>query len=64
MKRSTTGLNVRFFNVTIATGHGGKVTPTGNAFSECRFACKCITEFGNTVMNGPLARKWITRGKD
>jgi len=33
MKRSTTGLNVRFFNVTIATGHGRAGRSTGNTFN-------------------------------
>ncbi|MGB6536147.1 MAG: tripartite tricarboxylate transporter substrate-binding protein [Xanthobacteraceae bacterium] len=36
MKRSTTGLKVRFFSVTIATAHGWTRKSTGNSASEFR----------------------------
>jgi len=36
MKRSTTGLNVRFFSVTIDTGHGRTGKVIGNILSENR----------------------------
>jgi len=36
MKRSTTGLNVRFFGVRIATGHGRFGRSTGNTFNPNR----------------------------
>ena len=55
MKRSTTGLNVRFFSVTIVTAHGRTGKSTGNTFSEL----KCATDFGHAVMNRPLATKWV-----
>jgi len=38
MKRATTGLKVRFFNVTIATGQGRKQQSMGKALSEYRSA--------------------------
>ena len=56
MKRSTTGLNVRFFRVAIATGHGRTGNLTGKTFSEQN----CATDRGNAVTNGPLATKWFT----
>jgi hypothetical protein len=33
MKRSTTGLSIRFFNVRITTAHGSVGKPTGNFFN-------------------------------
>jgi hypothetical protein len=36
MKRSTTGLSVRFFNVTITAGHGWTGRSIGNTFNESR----------------------------
>ena len=36
MKRSTTGLKVRFFRVTIVTGHGRTGNRTGKTFNENR----------------------------
>ncbi|MDP9204123.1 MAG: hypothetical protein M3P12_01545, partial [Gemmatimonadota bacterium] len=60
MKRSTTGLKVRFFSVTISTGHGRTDKSTGNSFSALRRA----TERGHPVMNWPLARKWLMRGEE
>ena len=60
MKRSTTGLNVRFFSVTIVTAHGRTGKSTGNTFSEL----KCATDLGHAVMNRPLATKWVMTGMD
>ena len=60
MKRSTTGLNVRFFSVTIVTAHGWTGQSTGNTFSEL----KCATDLGHAVMNRPLATKWVMTGMD
>jgi hypothetical protein len=34
IKRSTSGLNVRFFSVTIVTGHGRTGKSTGKRFNE------------------------------
>jgi hypothetical protein len=49
-KRSTTGLKVRCFNVTIVTGHDLVGSLTGNAFSKNRLPQVCTTESGSTVM--------------
>ena len=59
MKRSTTGLSVRFFSVTIVTGHGRTGKSTGNTFELNR-----TTDLGIAVMNGPLARKWAMTGME
>src|SRR6266481_9243936 len=44
MKRSTTGLNVRFFNMTIATGHGGIGISIGSRFRKKRTEFSVNTE--------------------
>jgi hypothetical protein len=36
MKHSTEGLNIRFFSVTIATGHGRTGKSTGKTFSDLK----------------------------
>jgi hypothetical protein len=56
MKRSTTGLKVRFFSVRIATGHGRTVKSTGNIFN----ALKRTHEPGKAVMYSPPASNWPT----
>jgi hypothetical protein len=60
MKRSTTGLKVRFFRVVITTGHGRTGKSTGNTLSELW----TTPDRGYAVMNGPLARKSIMSGKE
>jgi hypothetical protein len=54
MKRSTTGLSVRFFSVAILIGHGRAGRSTGKTLIDL----KCATDLGIEVMNGPFARKW------
>ena len=61
MKSRTTGLNVRFFNVTIATGHGRTGNLIGNACKEKRSAWKRRTELGRVVIKVPVASKLIRR---
>src|SRR6185369_14984109 len=53
MKRSTTGLRVRFFRVTILTGHGRAGSLIGSVFSEQKRA----TDLAWAVRYGPLATK-------
>jgi hypothetical protein len=55
MKRSTAGLKVRFFNVTIAHGHAGIGNSTGNTFNIERSTSKRTVDLGNVVMNWPEA---------
>src|SRR5712664_3499489 len=64
MNRSTTGLNVRFFSVTIATGHGRTGKSTGSTFSENRSAWGRATELGNVVMKWPEATILVRRCTD
>ena len=61
MKRSTTGLSVRFFNVTITAGHDWTGKSTGNAFSEKRSPQMRRVEFGNVVIWEPEAAKLTRR---
>src|SRR5215510_14069743 len=58
MKRSTTGLSVRCFSVTIVTAHGRTGKSTGNTFSEL----KCVTDLGHAVTNRLVATKWVWAG--
>ena len=44
MKRPTTGLRVRFFNVKTATGQGRIVTLTASSFNACRSSPWCSTD--------------------
>src|SRR5262245_36928504 len=60
MKRSTTGLMVRFFRVTTLTGQGRVGKSTGNILSDL----KCATDLGIEVMNSPSARKWVMTAMD
>src|ERR1700731_4425195 len=60
MKRSTTGLRVRFFSVTVLTGHGRTGKSTGNTLSDLKYA----TDLGIAVMNWPSARKWVMTDMD
>src|SRR6266849_5877924 len=55
MKRSATGLSVRFFSVTMLTGHGRAGKSTGNTLRDLKYA----TDLGIAVMNWPSARKWV-----
>ena len=55
MKRSATGLKVRFFKATIVTGHGRMGISTGSFFNGCRLLSRCRTELGTTVINRPWA---------
>ena len=61
MKRSTTGLKVRFFNVKIATGHGRMGMSTANSFNACRSSPWRSTDFGTTVMNRPRADRFCAK---
>src|SRR5262245_48772407 len=49
-KRSTTGLSVRFFNVTSATGHGRAGNSTGSTTSENLSAKRHMDELGNVAI--------------
>ncbi len=60
MKRSATGLSVRFFSVTMLTGHGRAGKSTGNTLSDLKYA----TDRGIEVMNWPSARKWVMTDMD
>jgi hypothetical protein len=53
--RSTTGLKVRFFSVTIASGKGRSGKLTGKSFSGNLSALKRTTALGNVVMKRPDA---------
>src|ERR1700730_9526283 len=64
MKRSATGLNIRFFSVTIATGHGRTDRSTGKTFTDNCSALKCMMELGKAVMKGPCASKSARRGTE
>jgi hypothetical protein len=55
MKRSTTGLRVRFLSVTTLTGHGRDGKSSGSIFKDL----KCATDRGIAVINRPSARKWV-----
>src|SRR5258708_6249786 len=57
MNRSTTGLNVRFFSMRTATGHGRSGNSIGNTFSERRFELRRKNELGIAVRNGLVAIK-------
>ena len=59
-KRSTTGLSVRFFSVTSATGHGRTGNATGSIASENLSAKRRMYELGNVAIYGPAASK-LTR---
>ena len=61
IKCSTTGLNVRFFNVTIAIGQCNPGNLMGNIFSKCRLASRRSTDRGSTVMKEPVASKLVRR---
>ena len=61
MKRSTTGLNVRFFNMTIATGHGGIGISIGSRFRKKRSALSVNTEAGMAAIKRPLMLKKLRR---
>ena len=60
MKRSTTGLKVRFFSVVMTTGHGRAGRSTGSTFSELW----TTIDRGYAVINGPLARKLTMSGME
>jgi hypothetical protein len=60
MKRSTTGLRVRFLSVTMLTGQGRAGKSTGNTLSDLKYA----TDLGMEVMNWPSARKWVMTEMD
>src|SRR5256885_488070 len=64
MKRCATGLSVRFFSVTIATGHGRTGTSTGNTFTDSSSALRCMMELGKAVMKGPVASKLARKGTE
>src|SRR6266446_831861 len=61
MKRSTTGLKFRFFNMTIATGHGGIGISIGSRFRKKRSALGVNTEAGMAAINRPLMLKKLRR---
>jgi hypothetical protein len=50
IKRSTTGLRVRFFTVKIMTGHGCGGRSTANSFNPCRTRSRRYTDLGRTEM--------------
>jgi hypothetical protein len=64
MNRSTTGLNVRSFSVTMATGHGQCGKSTASTFKSSFPEWSNTTEFGSTVTNGPLVRRCMTSGNE
>src|SRR5216684_1304157 len=64
MKRSTTGLNVRPFNVTMATGQALTGKSTGSTFKSSFPTWSEATVFGSTVTNGPFVRKCMTSGNE
>ena|SRR5215471_11960748 len=53
MKRSTTGLKVRFRSVVTITGHGRSSRSTGRTLNPLR----CTANRGYAVRCGPFARK-------
>jgi hypothetical protein len=55
MKRSTTGLKVRFFKVAIVISQGRMGSLTGSTFSEQ----KCGTDLAKVVRNGPLVVRQV-----
>ena len=61
MKRSTTGLRVRFFNVKIATGQGRIGMSTASSFNVCRSSPWRSSDFGTTVMNRLRADNFARR---
>src|SRR5262245_51018263 len=61
MKRSTTGLKVRFFNVMIVTSHGRVGTSTGNIFKRYSALSWRSRDFGTTVMNRPRDASFARR---
>ena len=60
IKRSTTGLKVRFFSVVITTGHGRAGKSTGSTFSELW----TTADRGYAVINELLARKLVMSGME
>ena len=64
MKRCVIGLNVRFFNVTIAIGHGRAGRSTGKAVTDNCSALRRMIELGNAVMKGPVASNLARRGTE
>ena len=64
MKRCVIGLNVRFFNVTIAIGHGRVGRSTGKAVTDNWSALRRMIELGNAVMKGPVASNLARRGTE
>jgi hypothetical protein len=64
MNRSATELNVRFFNVTTATGHGRIGNSTGNIFKASRFVPSSMSDLGRAVMNEPQEGKFVRKCTD
>src|SRR5262249_61652429 len=60
MKRSTAGLSVRSFKVTMLTGQGRNGRSTGNTLSALKYA----TDRGIEVINLPSAKKWVMTDMD
>src|SRR5262245_12097138 len=59
IKRSTTGLSVRCFSVTMAKGHGRMGKSTGNMLRDCRFGLNNTADLPKDERYGPFASKWI-----
>src|ERR1700716_891918 len=64
MKRCATGLNIRFFSVTIATGQGRIDRSTGKTFTDNCSALKCMIELWKAVERGPCASRSARRGTE
>jgi hypothetical protein len=64
IKRSTTGLGVRFFNVKTVTGHDHGGSSTGNGFSPYRLSSLRIADMGATVMKRPPATIFARRSSE
>src|SRR5262249_58344262 len=64
MKRPTTGLKVRYFNVMIVTRNERGGTSTGNIFKRYSSLSERNRDFGTTVMNRPRDANFARRSTE